>query len=213
MVTSHILKFFTVNFFCFSCKKMLKSKFGSARMIMLLFVPSSEDSIVMWDALFYGKMPYSHLQETSFTVLTTLMTPFFIPWFCLFVFFATLNNFPSYNGVQFLLVEDRTSNNILESHGRLYAPCIISNHSLQCFMTRWFFKNGTFLTIWAHKHRTLWLGAPFEHTWIPIAQWYVLPSLVEIGLEKKLKMWKVYRLTDDRQTNQKTSHELSAIVS
>ena len=44
--------------------------------------------------------------------------------------------------------------------------------------------------------------------WIPITQGCFVPSLVEIGpvvLEKKMKMWKVYRQTetqtDDRQTD------------
>ena len=49
-------------------------------------------------------------------------------------------------------------------------------------------------------------GPSFEQTWIPFTQGYFVPSLVEIGpvvLEKKMKMWKVYRRTDgqtDRQT-------------
>ena len=39
----------------------------------------------------------------------------------------------------------------------------------------------------------------FEQTWIPYTQWYFVPSLFEIGpevLEKKFKMWKVYRRTE-----------------
>ena len=73
-------------------------------------------------------------------------------------------------------------------------------------------------------------GPSFEQTWIPFNQEYFVPSLVEIGpvvLEKKMKMWKVYRQMDgqtDRQTDgrtdrrrttgdQKSSLELSAQVS
>ena len=44
-------------------------------------------------------------------------------------------------------------------------------------------------------------GPLFEQTWIPFTQGYFVPSLVEIGpviLEKKMKMWKVYRQTDGR---------------
>ena len=42
-------------------------------------------------------------------------------------------------------------------------------------------------------------GPSLEQTWIPITQGCFVPSLVEIGqdvLEKKMKMWKVYRRTD-----------------
>ena len=51
------------------------------------------------------------------------------------------------------------------------------------------------------------LGPSFEQTWIPNTQGCFVPSLVEIGpvvLEKKMKMWKVYRQMDrqrDRQTD------------
>ena len=51
---------------------------------------------------------------------------------------------------------------------------------------------------------TLWegRGPSIEQTWIPFTQVYFVLSLVEIGLmvlEKKMKMWKVYRqMTDDR---------------
>ena len=50
---------------------------------------------------------------------------------------------------------------------------------------------------------TLWElnGSLFEKTWIPFTQGYFVPGLVEIGpvvLEKKMKMWKVYRQTDRR---------------
>ena len=46
----------------------------------------------------------------------------------------------------------------------------------------------------------------FEESWIPSTQGCSVPSLVEISpvvLEKKLKMWKVYRRTD-RQTDRPT---------
>ena len=54
----------------------------------------------------------------------------------------------------------------------------------------------------------LWegLGPSFEQTGIPFTQGYFMQSLVEIGavvLEKKMKMWKVYRWTD-RQTDRQT---------
>ena len=48
-------------------------------------------------------------------------------------------------------------------------------------------------------------GPSFEQTWICFTQGYFVPSLVEIGqvvLEKKMKMWKVYRQTD-RQTDRR----------
>ena len=44
-------------------------------------------------------------------------------------------------------------------------------------------------------------GPSFEQMWIPFTQGYFVPSLFEIGpvvLEKKMKMWKVYRQTDGR---------------
>ena len=44
----------------------------------------------------------------------------------------------------------------------------------------------------------------FVQTWIPFTQGCFLSILVEIGsmvLEKKMKMWKVYRRTTDRQTD------------
>ena len=43
-------------------------------------------------------------------------------------------------------------------------------------------------------------GVVFEQTWIPFTKGCFVPSLVEISpvvLEKKIKMWKVYRQTDD----------------
>ena len=46
----------------------------------------------------------------------------------------------------------------------------------------------------------------FEETWIPFTQGCFVPSFVEIGpvvLEKKMKMWKVYRRTDGRQVIRK----------
>ena len=49
-------------------------------------------------------------------------------------------------------------------------------------------------------------GPSFEQTWIPFTQGYFVPSLVEIGpvvLEKKMKMWKVYKQTD-RRTDRRT---------
>ena len=44
-------------------------------------------------------------------------------------------------------------------------------------------------------------GPLFEQTWIPFTQGCFGPILVEIGpviLEKKMKMWKVYRQTNSR---------------
>ena len=48
-------------------------------------------------------------------------------------------------------------------------------------------------------------GPSFEQTWIPFTQGYFVPSLVEIDpvvLEKKMKMWKVYRQTDGQTDGQ-----------
>ena len=50
-------------------------------------------------------------------------------------------------------------------------------------------------------------GPPFELTLIPITQKCFVPSLVEIGrvvLEKKMKMWKVYRQTDSGREGRTT---------
>ena len=49
----------------------------------------------------------------------------------------------------------------------------------------------------------LWEGLDpsFEQTWIPFTQGYFVPGLVEIGQmvrEKKMKMWKVCRQTDEQ---------------
>ena len=49
----------------------------------------------------------------------------------------------------------------------------------------------------------LWEGPcpSFEQTWIPFTQGYFVPSLVEtdpVVLEKKMKMWTVYRQMDRR---------------
>ena len=48
---------------------------------------------------------------------------------------------------------------------------------------------------------------PFELTWIPFTQGCFVPSLVEIGpvvLEKRMKMWKVYRQTYRQMDGQTT---------
>ena len=64
------------------------------------------------------------------------------------------------------------------------------------------FKRCQFIFI-ISKLSPLWegLSPSFEQTWIPFTQEDFVPSLVEIGpvvLEKKMKMWKVYRQTDGR---------------
>ena len=89
------------------------------------------------------------------------------------------------------------------------------------------FKSYQFIFI-ISKLSPLWegCGPSFQQTWIPFTQGYFVPSLVEIGpvvLEKKIKMWKVYRQTDgwtdgrtDRRRttgDQKSSLELTAEVS
>ena len=63
-------------------------------------------------------------------------------------------------------------------------------------------RKKTLLTSWE------FIGSSFEQTWIPFTQGCFVPSLVEIGpvvpvvLEKKMKMWKVYRQTDGRTDRQ-----------
>ena len=63
-------------------------------------------------------------------------------------------------------------------------------------------------------------GPSFEQTWISFTQGCFVPSLVEIGLvvlekwtgvvlEKKMKMWKVYRRTDGRTDRQTTDDRWS----
>ena len=55
-------------------------------------------------------------------------------------------------------------------------------------------------------------GPSFEQTWISFTQGCFMPSLVEIGkvvLEKKMKMWKVYRQTDGRTTDEWWSEKLT----
>ena len=52
-------------------------------------------------------------------------------------------------------------------------------------------------------------GPSFEQTWIPFTQGCCVPSFVEIGpvvLEKKSKMWKVYRQTDDERQAIRKAH-------
>ena len=58
-------------------------------------------------------------------------------------------------------------------------------------------------------------GPSFKQTWIPSIHGCFVPCLVEIGpvvLEKKLKMWKVYRQTD-RQTDDRQQAIRKAHVS
>ena len=55
-------------------------------------------------------------------------------------------------------------------------------------------------------------GPPFFQTWIRSTQECFVPSLVKIGpvvLEKKLKMWKVYRHTDRQTDRQMTDNRQS----
>ena len=56
-------------------------------------------------------------------------------------------------------------------------------------------------------------GAPsFKQTWIPFTRGCFVPSLVEIGpvvLDKKMKMWKVYRRTDRQTTDDRWSEKLT----
>ena len=68
-------------------------------------------------------------------------------------------------------------------------------------LAQWFwrriFKSCQFIFI-ISQLSPLWegRGPSFEQTWIPFTREYFVPSLVEIGpvvLEKKMKMWKVYR--------------------
>ena len=60
----------------------------------------------------------------------------------------------------------------------------------------------------------LHLNKSFEQTWFPNTQECFVPSLVEIDavvLEKKMKMWKVYRQTDkqtDKQTDSEGQHAM-----
>ena len=59
-------------------------------------------------------------------------------------------------------------------------------------------------------------GPAFEQTWIPSTKGCFVPSLVEIGLvvlEKKLKMWKVYRRTDRLTTDNRRSEKLTRAFS
>ena len=55
-------------------------------------------------------------------------------------------------------------------------------------------------------------GPSFEQIWLPSTKGCFVPSLVEIGLvvlEKKLKMWKVYRGTDRQKTDNRRSEKLT----
>ena len=82
--------------------------------------------------------------------------------------------------------------NKLESPSPKNALCQVWLKLAQWFWRRRFFNVG--------KGR----GPSFEETWILFAQGYFVPNLVEIGpvvLEKKMKMWKVYRQTDGRTDN------------
>ena len=98
----------------------------------------------------------------------------------------------------------------LKSPSRKDALCQVWLKLAQWFWRRRFFKN--FFKVFSLFRNYLPLGPSFEQTWIPFTQGYFVPSLVEIGpvvLEKKMKMWKVYRQTrTDRQTDgrRKTAH-------
>ena len=64
------------------------------------------------------------------------------------------------------------------------------------------FKRCQFILI-ISKLSPLWegLGLSFEQTWIPFTKGYFVPISVEICpvvLEKKVKMWKIYRRTDSQ---------------
>ena len=70
----------------------------------------------------------------------------------------------------------------------------------QVVLEKKIFKSCQFIFI-IFKLSPLWegRGPSFDQTWIPFTQGYFVPSLVEIGpvvLEKKIKMWKIYRQTD-----------------
>ena len=72
----------------------------------------------------------------------------------------------------------------------------------QLFWIKKIFKSCQFIFI-NSQLSPLWegRGPSFEQTWIPFTQGYFVSSLAEIGpvvLEKKMKMWKVYRQTDGR---------------
>ena len=59
-----------------------------------------------------------------------------------------------------------------------------------------------------HNWRRIY-GPWFEQLWIVSILGYFVPLLFEIGpvvIEKKLKMWKVYRRSDDRQLVIRKSH-------
>ena len=75
------------------------------------------------------------------------------------------------------------------------------------------FKSCQFIFIISQIYPLLeGLGPSFEKTWIPFTQGYFVPSLVEIGpvvLEKKMKMWKVYRQTHRRTDRQTTDDRWS----
>ena len=61
----------------------------------------------------------------------------------------------------------------------------------------WFWRSCQFI-FYISKLSPFWEGRcpSFDQIWIPLTQRYFVPYLVEIGLvvlEKKMKMWKVYR--------------------
>ena len=53
-------------------------------------------------------------------------------------------------------------------------------------------------------------GPSFVQTWIPFNQWWIVPSLVEIGpvVLEKLKMWKVYDNNNKNTTSTDNGHIL-----
>ena len=98
--------------------------------------------------------------------------------------------------------------NNVESHSTNDALCQVWLKLAQWFWRRTIFEISSlyfrYLTIISPWKRR---GPLFKQTWILFTQGYFVSSLVEIGpvvLEKKMKIWKVYRQTDgrtDRQTD------------
>ena len=89
-----------------------------------------------------------------------------------------------------------------EAHGPHRSP----EKTVQIIKQIWLYHNADS----ENKEKNLWefIGSSFEQTWNPFTQGCFVPSLVEIDqvvLEKKMKMWKVYRQTDGQTDRRRTT--------
>ena len=131
-------------------------------------------------------------------------------YFCYFCYY-----FPLEKGVALHL-------NKLESSSPKNALCHIWLKLALWFLRRWFFKFvNIFLLFPYYLPLEKGVALHLNNAWIPITQGCFVPSLFEIGpvvLERKMKMWKVYRQTDwwrittDNRWSEKLTRDFSSVT-